>query len=86
MIKLLFCVSDFVKDGWNISAILISSVILVPVISILVYLFYPTNDIWSHLIETVLYDYVTNSLILVLFVALGTAIIGVSTAWIVTMF
>ena len=86
MIKLLFCVSDFVKDGWNISAILISSVILVPVISILVYLFYPTSDIWSHLIETVLYDYVTNSLILVLFVALGTAIIGVSTAWIVTMF
>ena len=86
MIKLLFCVSDFIKDGWNISAILISSVILVPVISILVYLFYPTSDIWSHLIETVLYDYVTNSLILVLFVALGTAIIGVSTAWIVTMF
>jgi len=86
MIKLLFCVSDFIKDGWNISAILISSVILVPVISILVYLFYPTSDIWSHLIETVLYDYVTNSLILVIFVALGTAIIGVSTAWIVTMF
>ena len=86
MIKLLFCVSAFIKDGWNISAILISSVILVPVISILVYLFYPTSDIWSHLIETVLYDYVTNSLILVLFVALGTAIIGVSTAWIVTMF
>ena len=75
-----------IKDGWNISAVLISLIVLIPVISIFVYLFYPSGDIWLHLIDTVLYDYVANSLILVFFVALSTAIVGVSTAWVVTMF
>ena len=29
-----------IKDGWNISAVLISLIVLIPVISIFVYLFY----------------------------------------------
>ena len=76
----------YIKDGWTISAVFISLIVLIPVISIFLYLFYPSGDIWLHLIDTVLYDYVANSLILVFFVGLSTAIVGVSTAWVVTMF
>ena len=77
---------EYFKDGWNASAIFISSIILIPVISIFSYLFYPSGEIWTHLVNTVLYDYVLNSLILVVFVAFFTAIVGTSTAWLITMF
>ena len=77
---------EYFKDGWNASAIFISSIILIPVISIFSYLFYPSGEIWTHLVNTVLYDYVLNSLILVVFVAFFTAIVGTSTAWLITMY
>lgn len=44
-----------------------------------------TGDTWSHLVQTVLGDYVVNSLLLCLGVTLGTALLGVSTAWLTAM-
>ena len=38
-------------------------------------------DVWSHLWQTVLGDYVTHSLRLVVGVAIGVLLLGVSTAW-----
>ncbi len=40
---------------------------------------------WAHLWATVLPDYLLNTLLLSAWVALGVAVIGVSTAWLVTM-
>ena len=40
---------------------------------------------WAHLAETVLGDYVANSLWLCLGVGLGVATLGVSTAWLTAM-
>lgn len=40
---------------------------------------------WAHLWSTVLPDYVANTLLLSFWVALGVSIVGVSTAWLVTM-
>ncbi len=40
---------------------------------------------WVHLWATVLPDYVINTLLLSVWVSLGVAVIGVSTAWLVTM-
>jgi iron(III) transport system permease protein len=45
----------------------------------------PASDVWSHLVDTVLVRYVTNTAILVVGVGIGAFVIGVATAWLVTM-
>ena len=49
------------------------------------FLFVPSGEVWQHLAETVLADYVTNSLLLMAGVTLGTLIGGVGTAWLTSM-
>ncbi|NEQ96588.1 MAG: iron ABC transporter permease [Cyanothece sp. SIO2G6] len=43
------------------------------------------QEIWQHLAETVLQQYITHSLLLMVGVGIGVCLIGVSTAWLVTM-
>ena len=56
-----------------------------PVLVVLGFVFVPAGEVWRHLAETVLADYVVNSLLLMLGVAVGTLFIGVSAAWLTTM-
>lgn len=56
-----------------------------PVAVVLAHVFVPSGDIWQHLSSTVLPDYIRNSLLLMLGVAMGTLLIGVTTAWLTTM-
>jgi iron(III) transport system permease protein len=44
-----------------------------------------TSDTWTHLSQTVLPDYISNTLWLCLGVAVGVGSIGVATAWLITM-
>jgi iron(III) transport system permease protein len=43
------------------------------------------SPVWKHLVDTVLSDYILNSLWLMLGVSLGTLLIGVSTAWLTSI-
>ncbi len=52
---------------------------------VLAHVFVPTGDVWRHLASTVLPSYIANSLWLMLGVGAGTLVIGVGTAWLVTM-
>jgi len=45
-----------------------------------------TTDVWSHLASTVLPDYIKTSVLLMLGVASGTLLLGVSTAYIVSQY
>lgn len=63
----------------------IAGLVSLPVIVIVSYLVTPSGDVWSHLAATVLPGYVRNSLLLMLGVGTGTLLLGVSTAWLVTM-
>jgi iron(III) transport system permease protein len=56
-----------------------------PVLVVAGFVFVPAGDVWRHLAQTVLADYVTNSLLLMLGVAVGTLIGGVGTAWLTSM-
>ncbi len=56
-----------------------------PVFVVVGFVFVPVGDVWQHLAQTVLADYVRNSLWLVLGVTLGTLIGGVGTAWLTSM-
>lgn len=70
---------------WSASSLVVALLIALPVLVILGFVLVPSGDTWSHLAATVLPDYVTNSLLLMLGVALGTLIGGVGTAWLTSM-
>ncbi|MDA1101775.1 MAG: iron ABC transporter permease [Proteobacteria bacterium] len=57
----------------------------VPILAVVYLAFTPTENIWPHLVATVLPGYFATTLILMLGVGIGTLVIGVSTAWLVTM-
>jgi len=70
---------------WSQAATLLLSLLLaLPILSILLALMTPTSDAWLHLRETLLTEYIVNSLLLMLQVGCYTLIIGVSTAWLVS--
>ncbi|WP_367281153.1 ABC transporter permease [Sneathiella sp.] len=60
-------------------------ILSIPVLVVLGYVFVPAQDIWAHLASTVLPTYLYNTLALALGVAAVVLIIGVGTAWLVTM-
>ena len=70
---------------WGGIALLITSLIGLPIATVLFYLLVPAWDVWDHLIDTVLSDYLLNTAGLMIGVASGVAVIGVGTAWLVTM-
>ncbi|WP_166263743.1 ABC transporter permease [Marinobacter caseinilyticus] len=70
---------------WLISALLTTFVVALPVFSVVYLAFFPDENIWPHLIDTTLPRYLDNTIRLMLGVAVLTLLIGVSTAWLVTM-
>ena len=72
-------------SGWAIATWIIASLVFLPILVVLGSVFADASDVWTHLADTVLAEYVTNSLLLMLGVGLGVLIIGVGTAWLVTM-
>ena len=63
------------------SALLIALLLSLPIFVVLSSVFGGFGPTWSHLAATVLPDYVINSSLLLIGVALGTLLIGVPTAW-----
>ena len=72
-------------DFWGVGVPLLALVLAVPVLVVVASIFQPTGEVWRHLAATVLRDYVTNTLLLMLGVGCGTLLLGVSTAWLCTM-
>jgi iron(III) transport system permease protein len=73
--------------SWFAFVFLLSLVglVAIPVLVVVSRLFVEPAESWQHLWDTVLGDYVSNTLWLVLGVAVGVMLIGVSTAWLVAM-
>ncbi len=72
-------------DVWSILPVVFACIIATPVLIILAYVFVPAGDVWEHLAGTVLPRYVGNTLVLIFGVGIATFVIGVGTAWLVTM-
>ncbi len=70
---------------WSAGLVAVALLLALPVLVIVAFVFVPAGDTWHHLATTVLPDYVTNSLLLMLGVAIGTLIGGVGTAWLTSM-
>lgn len=69
----------------KVTLISLALLLALPVMVVLGFVFVPAGDVWSHLADTVLKDYVVNSLWLMLGVAIGTLLLGISTAWLTSM-
>jgi len=72
-------------DVWTATVVLLAVVIAIPALAVLGSVLQPAGDVFRHLAETVLADYVANSLVLVIGVSLGTLSIGVTSAWLTAM-
>ncbi len=73
-------------DRWGLVTLLVALLAALPVAAVVWTAVTPTLDIWRHLASTVLPTYAWNSFLLGAGVAVGTATIGVATAWLVTMY
>jgi len=62
------------------------ALLALPVLTVFSFIFEPASDVWKHLVNTVLSDYLTNSLLLLLGVAVGTLSMGITTAWLTSMY
>ena len=71
--------------GWSALAIGLALLVSVPIFVVFAYVFVPAGDVWRHLADTVLGAYVVNTLWLLFGVGRGVFVIGVGTAWLVTM-
>ncbi len=72
-------------DGWTGPLLIAAALVAAPVLVVLGHVFVDSGEVWSHLAATVLPRYVINSLLLMTGVGAGVVVIGVGTAWLVTM-
>lgn len=70
---------------WNISVTGIALLLAIPLLVVVANIFIPAVEVWEHLADTVLRNYITNSLLLMVGVAFISLILGVGTAWLVSM-
>jgi iron(III) transport system permease protein len=72
------------EGGWQVGGLLIACAIALPIVAVAWLAVFPSENIWPHLFETVLWGYIETTLRLMLGVAIGSVVIGVGTAWLVT--
>lgn len=74
-----------VPDPWSLGALLIAALVLVPIATVFWLAAFPSENIWPHLMATVLPRYLGNTVVLMLGVGVLSAVIGAGTAWLVAM-
>jgi iron(III) transport system permease protein len=72
-------------DGWQLIALGAAGAVALPVLVVLASLLAPSGEIWAHLAATVLSDYLWSTFSLALGVGCGVLVLGVGTAWLVSM-
>ena len=75
----------FKRHGLSAFAVVIAVFILLPVIVIGSYAMLADGALWQHLFDTVLSEYLVNSLLLLSGVGTGVLLLGVPTAWLTSM-
>ena len=72
-------------DPWTLVTLAVALILALPVLVVFAHVFMPATEVWEHLRQTVLADYVLNSLILMMGVGVGVLLLGVPTAWLVSL-
>ena len=77
---------NFKLSNFNLALVLLSLFFCIPLIIICGSLFFPAKDVWTHLFDTVLVDYIFNSFALLIGVGFFSLILGVIPAWLISMY
>ncbi len=72
--------------SWKLGIFTVSAILALPLLVIGFSLTQPFSELWLHLTDTLLKHYIINSLILSLGVGLGSFIVGVSCAWLTSVY
>ncbi|MFV0382859.1 ABC transporter permease [Paracoccus sp. (in: a-proteobacteria)] len=72
--------------GWSVAALLIAALVMMPVAAVVWMALNPSDNIWPHLLSTVLPRYFLNTVILALGTGLLSAGMGAGAAWLVSMY
>ena len=75
----------FHLDGWTLGVLLLTALIAAPLVTVFVLAASPSDNIWQHLASTVLPRYIRTTIYLMAATGIGTAVIGIGTAWLVTL-
>lgn len=70
---------------WKPGIFVVAALLSLPIFTVASFLLYPSNDVWQHLRDTVLNEYLVNSALLMFGVAIGTLVIGVGCAWLTSV-
>lgn len=73
-------------NSWNVSAFFIVAIISIPALNILFGAFARPTENWQHIQQYLLTDYIVNTIVLFAFTGLFASLIGVSLAYITTVF
>lgn len=73
-------------NGWAVGAVLLAVLVVAPMLAVLWIALHPTENIWPHLLATVLPRYFATTLVLMAGVAVLAGAAGTGAAWLVTMY
>ena len=73
-------------NPWIAASLFLSLLFLGPIFAVFLAAFGDSGGLWSHLFQTVLPRYVTNTLLLMIGVAIVSLVFGVSSAWLVVRY
>ncbi len=70
---------------WKPGILLVAVLFSLPIFTIASFIIHPTSEVWQHLLDTVLSEYLMNSALLMVGVGTGTFVIGVGCAWLTSV-
>jgi iron(III) transport system permease protein len=71
---------------WNILALIIAAIVLIPALHIALGAFAPATENWAHIKQYLLKSYIANTAILFVFSGFFASMMGVSLAYLITVF
>ena len=74
------------RDPWPVAAGAVALLVATPILIVVSSIATPSLEVWRHLWETQLTELIWNTLILIVGVGLGVAVLGTGLAWLVTMY
>jgi len=71
---------------WFLLSLVVSIIVSIPILTVLTSFFEETSNYYEILKDTFLFEYISNSFILLFFVLIFTFLIGTSSAYLVSFF
>ncbi|WP_372836343.1 ABC transporter permease [Puniceibacterium confluentis] len=75
--------SRLLPSPWSLGAVLIAATVVAPILAVVWIAFFPSDNIWPHLISTTLPRYLQSTAILMASVGALAAVVGTGAAWMV---